>query len=432
MSRPGRHSLAAAVFLAAAVAGAQFAESLWPSYEHPRGTFEAQLWQVYSGLVERSDAAGLGRPSPPRVVETNQVVSTNTVPWTTNSVVSTNLYDGLREILIDYKSHTSALIPYFLNMAGADTNGTLSTNALWVNWTTNTFIAALCLPSNYFEVTHFRFLGGLGSLTNDATVGRSHGYTNAWTAAGGTNFPPGRTNWYSTDYGVDGLRLSLKNMRYKLATATMQAQDSRCGDADDNGASTPRSFSYLADIAKKEYTNSAPTTNWVNTTIEWRLFYGWEWTNKSNGQDFRVAIVDSPSAIRCLATNIVTNFSASVDFYVRATNTVIEFDWGVPPAVYVTGTFSSAGTDLEFMQWKRMAGSVTTGQTLTAVSQPLFSFTRFEYPDVCATPSPTSYWPQTYYPGDTNWYYGGEASGFEVRSNTNHLRAVVNFDFAFK
>lgn len=433
MSRRGLHSLWLALVCLAAPALAQFSPSLWPSYEHPRGTFEPQLWQVYSGLVERSDVAGIGRPTPPRIVQTNQVVMTNTVPWTTNNVVGTNLYDGLREILIDYKAHTSALIPYFMDMTGSDTNGYLATNAVFSNWTTNRFIAALCLPSNYFEVTHFRFLSGLGALTNDQTVGRSHGYTNAWTAAGGTNFPPGRTNWYSTDYGVDGLRVSLKHMRYALATAGLKANASINGVGEDFSSGSRRGWSSNVTDAVRDYTNTyANITNWATfstATTVGRWSEGWvSKTITDSRPDWHIVSLDSYDAAYCTATNIPTNYSASVDFYVRATNVLAELDVGYA-TWYVRSEFDSGGTDMQFMQWKKLSSSTTTGKTLTAISPLLFDYDNTT-PTMCSEPQPTNRWATS--GAYSNEYWGGEARGFNLRSNTNHLRAIVVWDFLFR
>lgn len=69
------------------------------------------------------------------------------------------------------------------------------------------------LPTNYLAYTPWRDISGAGGYTNDiAAVGHPHGVTNAYTAAGGTNWPAGRTCWYTTDYGLDGLKVILEKL----------------------------------------------------------------------------------------------------------------------------------------------------------------------------------------------------------------------------
>ena len=65
------------------------------------------------------------------------------------------------------------------------------------------------LPQNYFYYTPLRGLSGLGeqgsASNNYDGVGHPHGVTNQFTVLGGTNFPAGRTAWYTTDYGLEGM-----------------------------------------------------------------------------------------------------------------------------------------------------------------------------------------------------------------------------------
>jgi len=68
------------------------------------------------------------------------------------------------------------------------------------------------LPTNYFDHTPWRCLNGLGPFDDDASVGHNHGWTNEYTAVGGSNFPSGRSTWYTTDYGWDGIKAAVGNL----------------------------------------------------------------------------------------------------------------------------------------------------------------------------------------------------------------------------
>ena len=78
----------------------------------------------------------------------------------------------------------------------------------------NLVLAEAKLPTNYLDNTPWRCLDGLGPYTNDTTVGHGHGWTAAYTATNkaGNNFPASRTNWYTTDYGWDGMTSILSRL----------------------------------------------------------------------------------------------------------------------------------------------------------------------------------------------------------------------------
>lgn len=123
-----------------------------------------------------------------------------------------------RSMLIDLKTALKDMIPdtiYYLNWGGWINTNDLPDTGLNISnylFSVSSLCVACAVPINYFDYTPWRGLNGLGGYTNDSTVGHPHGWTNEHTVAGGTNFPPGRTNWYTTDYGFDQLRSLLSNM----------------------------------------------------------------------------------------------------------------------------------------------------------------------------------------------------------------------------
>lgn len=120
------------------------------------------------------------------------------------------------------------LLPHYLDLAVLGNPPTYSNLTAWLDlattnvaappsalpaWTATGVCAFVRLPTNLFDWTEPRGLHGLGTggATNDnyAGVGHPYGETNQWTVAGGTNFPAGRDQWYSTDYGYDSVRAVL-------------------------------------------------------------------------------------------------------------------------------------------------------------------------------------------------------------------------------
>lgn len=122
--------------------------------------------------------------------ETAAIMKWYTVPFSNN----------LEEIARHYNDTTNA---WFWTKGLPDPRK----DQMFYSQTATGTLATLKLPTNFFNYTPWRCLNENGPFTNDAgVVGRGHGWTNEYTAAGGTNFPDGRTAWYTTDYGWNGLR----------------------------------------------------------------------------------------------------------------------------------------------------------------------------------------------------------------------------------
>jgi len=166
---------------------AQWDANAWPAYEHPRSG-KAHATDCYSSLWERTSSWGGG--------------------WTPAAPV---WYRSQRANLIAMKiSLKAALAEYcypttpsgLLTAMNAETNVPSVVYAL-PDMTVTGFVAWAKIPTNFFDYTPYRCLDGSGPFTNDTTVGHAHG----WPATdAGTNFPAGRTNWYTSDYGWDTFR----------------------------------------------------------------------------------------------------------------------------------------------------------------------------------------------------------------------------------
>jgi len=156
----------------------------WPAVEHPRsGAVHAE--QCRAAVAERAAAANLAVPA------------------------EATFYRSQRVILESCKAAIATAIPQYMAAAGdVDILAYLEAHdTLPAAWTVTGMCAAASLPTNYFTYTPWRALCGLGPFTNDVSVGNPHGWTNAYTAAGGAaTLPAGRSTWYTTDYGWQGLR----------------------------------------------------------------------------------------------------------------------------------------------------------------------------------------------------------------------------------
>lgn len=154
----------------------QWSASVWPSYAYPRES-KAQFSEVYSAAVERCHAAGLAIDGP---------------KWHKYG------YQNMTNV----KARIGAAIPYYIvtNNQGGDISGLIVSNSVRY-YTATGLLASVRMPTNYLDYTPWSNLSGCGPFTNEG-MAWGNGWTNAQTAAGGTNFPTGRTNWYTSDYGL--------------------------------------------------------------------------------------------------------------------------------------------------------------------------------------------------------------------------------------
>lgn len=203
--------MAAVIWLVPAIAMAGWSTNIWPAYTFPR---KASLWEVecYSGIVERYQAVGID-------------TSTVTAPvWYRLERSELALYKDRITNLLSARWWDSELVAtgaVFTWLTTDITNG--------LSWYTGTYytivyaqmpqltVMGLCsnanLPTNFFDYTPYRCLSGLGPFTNDGSVGHLHGYENEYTEVGGTNtLPAGRSKWYTTDYGWDGLKAAISEI----------------------------------------------------------------------------------------------------------------------------------------------------------------------------------------------------------------------------
>ena len=161
----------------------------FPAWQHP-GQFENQMSQLWSQQWERVDAATtyLRAPSYPSA-------------W-----ASWKFWLTSRDKLVELKAVQKGVIQYYVVPWKVNETDLTASNGLTF-FTVEAACIAAGRPVNYYDYTPYSFLSGLGGQTSDvAAVGHPHGWTNEYTMQGGSALPLGRTNWYTTDYGIDGLK----------------------------------------------------------------------------------------------------------------------------------------------------------------------------------------------------------------------------------
>lgn len=162
----------------------------------------------YTALYERAVAAGVPTaqlPMTPRWYRFNRTLMVNYKATVTN--------------LMRYYCPTGAIAATVLAVREAGESGPADIRYGTAHWRLS---AALHIPSNFWWYTPMRMRCGDGVFTNDTTVGRAYGYTNAQTAAGGSvNLPAGRTKWYTTDYDWGSLARAIDALRHVQAVDSL-------------------------------------------------------------------------------------------------------------------------------------------------------------------------------------------------------------------
>lgn len=186
--------------------------NVWPAWQHPRDTM-SQMSDCFWALQERR-AAFLNATNWPGV-DTNLFASNDYRKFRYNMDILRNATEGLWLTSMGIVDGTVLDESGTLNAYFATNQGELATIP---RSSAITNLMKLTIPTNFFTIYSGPYrveLSGLGGYTNDiAAIGHAHGFTNELTMAGGTNYPAGRTNWYTTDYGLDNLKAILQSVKY--------------------------------------------------------------------------------------------------------------------------------------------------------------------------------------------------------------------------
>ena len=175
----------------------------WPSYQYPRSG-KIHNEDCYSGLVERATVISWSPPAAPTWYRGQQ---------SELEVYKTWVSGAAQAKFKDPSKMSGTKFDVYFSGGGSD----------FPCYTTSNLLKNLNLPLNYLSYTPYRCLCGLGPFTNDTTVGHPYGWTNATTTAGGANFPAGRSTWYTTDYGWQGMK-DIINELY-LTSSTISFSD---------------------------------------------------------------------------------------------------------------------------------------------------------------------------------------------------------------
>jgi hypothetical protein len=268
---------------------------VWPSQANPRQGYR-QLSECYTAVVERCTAVSNTLPTAPA--------------W----------YRSNRTILVDLKAKTKTCIPSFAATNLLDsaspfcaTRAASSGSGFTIpTWSVTGLLVYLRMPTNYFDYTPYRSISGLGAGTNDTSVPYPHGFTNASTAAGGTNWPGSQTNWYSTDYGYAKLPDILNALRWTVGNASGSTLAQYEGATNDTAGWGDPVWQQLKTDASNQWAASVSTNA------------GWTAQSCANGGWIQLPAWMEARAVsqtwKIRTTGLATGLAHRVEHYVYTTN----------------------------------------------------------------------------------------------------------------
>lgn len=340
--------IAIALLMMADLAHGAWSAAMQTPWEHPRQG-ATMLREAYSSAVERYEAQPFGSHVPPEPSF-----------WRTTSGDFQAIKEALRDCIDDgfvggYGLSGVYFADPFQAQEGVYTiTGEIpvlsSTAALW----------KVMMPTNYFEYTPFRAMAGFPACTNDTLIDYRWKWTNSYTVAGGNNFPPGRTNWYTWDYGFARFTNIMGILIWtRPASKTWATSNSWEG----NGSA----YWYAEDPAGTAW---AAAQSAVSGTWAWndarsflppqRYTYGRCRLDQVDGLDVTSKVAAARSQFgQCVATYNAqgiptTNIPYTADFYARAdaawNGTVDQYGGYTEPTQYV---FSAQGASSVSQNWTR-------------------------------------------------------------------------------
>lgn len=301
-----------------AIAGG-WSTNAWPAWQHPRAGF-LQAQNCHSALVERAYALAATEPAAPTQYRSQYAYLVAFKQW-----------------LLSYAFNYDDGYCPFLDTTLADGNGCfedyLGSDAFMDDWSGGNpfpFVDEISacqrahLPTNYLRYTPWRDLSGLGAFTNDAAVGRPHGWTNYYTVVGGTNYPAGRSAWYTTDYGWSGIRSIVSQLVWTVHVPASGGLDpDELLDPEVRSTNGARLAS-CAD-ARADCISEWGSSTWKTGTSDY-VYYSWDeyddWP--STRWTFHDARMRADGLVHATTR---TNLSSSVDFYLQSALNVAGYQY---------------------------------------------------------------------------------------------------------